>query len=70
MYKGYTDVKIKSFFDQETYGMCPGGGTYVTVVWATEKAEEFINLPNIHVIDLTFTKDGIYVIYQEGSTND
>jgi hypothetical protein len=50
--------------------MCPGGETYVTAEWATDKAAEFINLPNINVIDLTFTKDGIYVIYQEGSTND
>lgn len=50
--------------------MCPGGGTYVTAVWATEEAAKFINLPHINVIDLTFTKDGIYVIYQEGSTND
>jgi hypothetical protein len=69
VYKGYNDVKIKSFFDHETYGVCPGGGTYITATWAKDQAEEFINLPNINVIDIQFVQKEIHVIYREELTN-
>ena len=69
MYKGFKNVKIKSFFDHEEYCVCPGGGTYITTTWAKDKVEDFINLPNINVIDINFTQNGIYVIYREELIN-
>ena len=66
MYKGHLNVKIKSFFDQEICGMCPGGGTYITATWANDKAEEFINLPEINVLDVQVEAKAVHVIYTEG----
>ena len=65
MYKGFKNVKIKSFFDHEEYHMNPSGSTYMTCTYAKDKVEEFINLPNINAIDIKFTHKGIYVIYRE-----
>ena len=65
MYKGYTNVKIKNFFDQETYDITPGGGTYISCKYAHEFAEEFINLPEINVLDIQVESKVVHVIYTE-----
>ena len=65
MYKGYTNAKIKSFFDQETYGITARGGSYVSCRYAHEFAEEFINLPEINVLDVQIESEAVHVIYTE-----
>lgn len=69
MYKGFKNVKIKSFFDHEEYGINTGGSTYITCTYAKDKVEKFINLPNINVLDIKFTQNGIYVIYRKEPIN-
>jgi hypothetical protein len=66
MYKGYTNVKIKSFFDQDTYGITASGGSYVSCKYAHEFAEEFINLPKINVLDIQVESKAVHVIYTDG----
>ena len=65
MYKGYNNVKIKSFFDHEKHCVNPGGGTYITCTWAKDQAEEFINLPEINVLDVQVESKAVHVIYTE-----
>lgn len=67
MYKGYTNIKIKSFFDQEEHCVNPGGSTYITCIWAKDQAEEFINSPEIDALDIKFDQRAIHVIYREGT---
>lgn len=68
MYQG-KEVKLKVFFDQETYRTTPRGASYVEVTHATEKAEEFINRGDIEVLDIqySYAKNGmsILVVYRE-----
>ena len=65
MYKGYTTVKIKNFYDQETWGKTESGATYVSCKYAHEFAEEFINLPEINVLDIQVEAKAVHVIYTE-----
>lgn len=64
MYKGRKNIKIKSFFDIENYGLTPGGASFVSVKYAQEQAEEFINTPGIDALDIRFDGRAIYVIYR------
>ena len=65
MYNGYTTVKIKNFYDQETYGQTERGATYISCKYAHEFAEEFINLPEINVLDVQVEAKAVHVIYTE-----
>ena len=63
MYKGSRTVKLKVFHDIEHTHMNPSGSTYVTIEWATQLAEEFINRKNIEVIDIKYAHGEVCVIY-------
>ncbi len=65
MYKGFKNVKIKSFFDHEEHCVNPGGSTAITCTWARDQAEEFINSPGVNALDIKFDNCAVYVIYKE-----
>jgi hypothetical protein len=65
MYRGNETIKIKTFFDQETYGMTPNGATYVSCKYAHEFAEEFINRPDVEALDIKYSQNCICVIYRD-----
>ena len=64
MYKGHKTIKIKTFFDHESYEMTPNGATYVSCKYAHEFAEEFINRPDVEALDIKYSQKSICVIYR------
>ena len=69
MYKGFKNVKIKSFFDCEEHCVNPGGSTYITCTYARDQAEDFINSPRINVLDVQVEAKVVHVIYTVRRSN-
>ena len=65
MYKGFKNVKIKSFFDHVEHCVNPGGSTYITGTSAKDQAEEFINSPGINALDIQFEQRAVHIVYKE-----
>ena len=63
MYKGRSDIKLKTFYSSEEYCTNPSGSRYVTKHYAEDAAAKFINKQNIYVIDIKYTRDSVCVIY-------
>jgi hypothetical protein len=68
MYQG-KEVKLKVFFDQETYHTTSRGASYVTATYATEEAEKFINRGDVEVLNIQYSyvkgSNSILVVYRE-----
>lgn len=65
MYKGRCNVKLKTFYDREEYGLTHNGASFVTKHYASDEVEKFINKPQIDVVDIKSFNDCICVIYTE-----
>ena len=64
MYKGHSNVQIRSFFDQHGCGVTNGSTTNnATVIPAKKKTKEFINQPNINALDVQFVPGAVHIIY-------
>ena len=62
-------IKLAEFHNHEEICITHDGASYCTCTWATQKAEEFINKPNIEVVDIKYARSNndtsILVIYRE-----
>ena len=65
MYKGKNDIKIKIFYNHDTYGITPKGGTYVSTEYASDKAAEFINRLDVEILDIKYNSESICLIYRK-----
>jgi hypothetical protein len=60
--------KVKIFKNHEEYCANPSGSQYMTVTWASENLEKFINRSDIEVLSIYYaggSDDATMVIYKE-----
>lgn len=63
-------IKLKQFYDKTTITMNSNGYTCASGTFAIHEAEEFINRPDVELIDLKFSTNthnetNILVMYKE-----
>lgn len=59
--------KIKIFKNHEEHHLNPSGSGYITVTWARDEAEKFINRKDIKVLSIRYaggSDDSIMIIYE------
>ena len=63
MYKGISNIKLKTFLNKEEHHYHPKKGNYTVCTPAIYAAAEFINRSDIDVIDIQFTAGSISIVY-------
>lgn len=63
MYKGLSNIKLKTFLNKEEHHYHPQKGNYTVCTPAIYAATEFINRSDIDVIDIQFTTNSVNIVY-------